>query len=150
MYVPGCLGDRVDEARSAARFGKVIRWNTYRSVCVVHIPGHNAKMHQVILNRYKTGFSATCRVDAGPLGYVPCQGNTHGVCYHSIAAFLLISEKAGYEVRVSDEIAGVKRLACFYKTRDDVVDGSVVVKELRSKQCQYAVLGVLLYQDKEE
>lgn len=115
MYDPMEFVDRVDEARAASRFGRIVKRDAEGRPTVIQLPGHNASRYRVILRREHINgiavMSAECAKEAGPIGHIHCNGNMAGVCYHSIAAMVLVAEDSGYKVSFTKDVNVATRLA---------------------------------------
>ena len=101
------LKERVEEARAAVRFALIQKRDAQGRPSVVLVPGHQAARYQVILRRKGSHgelMTAECRKEAGPVGYIPCQGNVNStVCYHAMAAVVAAAGDSGYVVKFSDK-----------------------------------------------
>jgi hypothetical protein len=101
-YQPQCLADRVREARAAAKFGTIVKTGATSEVTV---PGHDAQRMDVLIRKeyvnQKHLLSGECRVWQIH-GHKDCRGNHNGVCYHTIAAVILLADAQGYDVSFTD------------------------------------------------
>jgi hypothetical protein len=107
-YQPQCLADRVREARAAAKFGVIAKTGATSDVTV---PGHDGKRMNVLIRKeYVDGahlLSGECRV-CQTYGYQDCKGNYNGICYHTIAAVILLADAQGYDVAFTDSVKAVE------------------------------------------
>lgn len=107
-YQPQCLADRVVEARAAAKFGVISKTGATSDVTV---PGHDGKRMKVLIRKEfvdgKHLLSGECRV-CQTYGYAGCPGNYNGVCYHTIAAVVLLADAQGYDVSFTDSSSAVE------------------------------------------
>lgn len=65
---------------------------------VLVVPGSEGKRYEVIIRR-NGKMTTECRLDTG-IGYRPCKGNNHSVCYHSIAALIVAAQERECEVAI--------------------------------------------------
>lgn len=68
------LCDRVRMGRQAAQFGRVVK--TLDDKTIVQLPGHEAKMHSVIIFKRNNALVVKCDVMAGYQYVPPCR-----ICY---------------------------------------------------------------------
>jgi hypothetical protein len=120
MYDPKSLADRTEEARAAARFAHISQRDREGRVRVVEVPGHDMAHHRIIIRHEvlegKKVLSAECAKEAGAAGWIPCNGNLHGVCYHAMAAVIIAACDAGYEVRFTKDVPVARKLKNFGDT----------------------------------
>lgn len=91
------LGDRSSKARASALFGKVLARDKQGRATKVIVPGSEGRQYEVILRR-NGHVSGECNLNLGNLGYKPCEGNQHTVCYHVLAAMVLAASVGGQRV----------------------------------------------------
>ena len=70
-------------------------------VKTVRVQG-TAETYKVIVRRDNNQLSAECLCES-PLGHIPCAGNTHSFCYHSIAALRAAAKDATRILRLSEK-----------------------------------------------
>ncbi len=70
-------------------------------VKTVRVQG-TAETYKVIVRRDGNQLSAECLCES-PLGHIPCAGNTHSFCYHSIAALRAAAKDATRILRLSEK-----------------------------------------------
>ncbi len=61
-----------------------------------------AETYKVIVRRENGHITAECLCET-PIGYVDCVGNTHGICYHSIAALRKAAREVTRLLRLSEK-----------------------------------------------
>jgi hypothetical protein len=107
-YQPQCLADRVREARAAAKFGVIAKTGATSDITV---PGHDGKRMNVLIRKEfvdgKHLLSGECRV-CQQYGYKDCRGNHNGVCYHVIAAVILMADAKGFDVAFTNSTKTVE------------------------------------------
>lgn len=90
------LSERVSKARAASLFCKTLAWDGDNRPTKIITPGSDAKQYEVIIRRNGC-ITVDCHWCPGgwasrTSGYIPCKGNEHSVCYHSLAALLVAAE----------------------------------------------------------
>ena len=78
------------------------------NVKTVRVQG-GTETYKVIVRRDNNQLSAECLRES-PLGYIPCAGNTHSFCYHSIAALRTAAKDATRILRLSEKGKGALQL----------------------------------------
>lgn len=86
----------LQSARHVKEFVSVLKVDSQKRPSVLHVPGHGGRIYKVIIRR-ESGLSVECLLDTGN-GEIPCQGNSHGLCYHSYAALEKAAESKGFKV----------------------------------------------------
>lgn len=104
------FSNRVQEARSAAKFAKVVSRTREGDGKTILVPGHNGKQYYVIIRRNKKGSLITeCRLST-PHGLInECKGNCVVVCYHSMAAIIALANERNYNISISEKRQNAKR-----------------------------------------
>lgn len=95
------LAERIQEwvfPTALSRGGKLTR-------CIV--PGHEARQYEVTLSREGTAIVCSCEERNT---YVPCLGNGHSVCYHSLAAVMAAMRLQGIACEFHDNVPEVAKV----------------------------------------
>jgi hypothetical protein len=84
--------------RNSASLGKVVGLDEgqYHNKSIVRLPGHDARMHSVVILRESDRLVVRCSVDAVH-GFIPCDNGPKAVCYHALGALSLYASIRGYE-----------------------------------------------------
>lgn len=123
---------RLYEARAAAKFSRVVARDVHGRVTAVMVPGHDSKQYEVVIKRGKDHFETECFLfldkDVNYLKHSPhCQGNSHGLCYHSLAAILVAAQEAHLEIGFSENEAAARK-------KQDILSNQFKVGRVVSKQ----------------
>lgn len=111
MTTPKTLNERVIEAKAIASLGRITSRDSHGRVRTVIVPGSAASQNRVIIRRHN-GSIVSCECHKIiPNGDIPCQGNIHGVCRHSIAAIFISMADQGYTPRFRKDLEQAKQLA---------------------------------------
>jgi hypothetical protein len=88
------LKNRKVKREVAADFAAVLHKDDKGRPTSVLVPGSQAKQYKVILRRqaHIHTIECECLLCTGKTGEVPCQGNSHSLCYHSQAAVNLAAQ----------------------------------------------------------
>ena len=108
----GHLAERVARAKMAAEFAVVTK-NKAGQVKKVDLPGHDGKRYMVIVKRTSDGIHTDCYVATRQIGSVPCKGNEHATCYHTLAAVVVAAKQMNGEVRFAETEIAADKLARF-------------------------------------
>jgi len=108
----GHLAERVQRAKMAAEFAVVTK-NKAGQVKKVDLPGHDGKRYMVIVKRTSDGIHTDCYVETKQIGSVPCKGNEHATCYHTLAAVVVAAKQMNGEVRFAETEIAADKLARF-------------------------------------
>lgn len=104
----------VQSARNAKEFVQVLKSDSEGRPQMFLVPGHRGRRYRIVLER-NSGLQAFCYRGKGTLGNEPedhtCDGNSHAVCYHVLAACLVAAEVQGKTLSWCDSQADAKRLA---------------------------------------
>ena len=103
------LIDRVKMGREAAQFGKIMLKRS-DVVTIVCLPGHDAKIHSVVVRNLKTKIVVKCDIDTG-MGFIPCKGNGSGICYHALGAITMFVDANDYNIAFSDRVYCANKIA---------------------------------------
>jgi len=95
------------DAKSAIKFAKVLRRDAQGRIISIEVPGHEGKTYEVILRHEQGGLTTECLLSTGN-GYLPCQGNGHALCYHSLSAILFAASEKQISVKVCQTKAATK------------------------------------------
>ena len=98
-----------ESARNVKEFVTIASRDAEGRPIVLRIPGHGGKSYEVTLTR-NGGVSATC-MQLNGIRQVACQGNSHSVCYHVLAACEVAANDAGLELSWCNSQADAERLA---------------------------------------
>lgn len=88
---------RVQKAKQALSFIGVTQRDKNGKPKTLIVPGSNGAKYQVILRRSGRVITAECAKELGQLGCENCKGNSHSLCYHSIAAIEFSLREAGFK-----------------------------------------------------
>ena len=89
------LPNRVKEAKAAMAFAKVTQYDADGNVKVVLLPGHEGKMYQVIIRRFR-GISTEQLIVVG--NNTIKTGHLAQVTYTQMAAIMIAAKESGYSV----------------------------------------------------
>ena len=92
-----CLKQRVQKAKNALPFIGITQRDKNGKPKTLVVPGSKGKKYRVILRREGGIITAECAKELGHLGYENCKGNSHSLCYHSIAAIEFSLREAGFK-----------------------------------------------------
>jgi len=92
------LGKRVKKARMAVTFAAIVKRNRLNQPTVVRLPATKGTHNEVIIGRSGNLMTTECRKDIGR-GFDYCKGQAQTVCYHAMAAIIVVAAEAGYDVR---------------------------------------------------
>jgi hypothetical protein len=82
-------------ARNASEFVYILSRDKNGKARTAIVPGHEGKRYHVILRRAAGCISGECHVYTEHGIGDACKGNTHGLCYHVLAAMIYSSEQCG-------------------------------------------------------
>lgn len=103
------LSERLELAKKASVFAHIQSRDPLGRAKVVLVPGHEGKRYRVILRWTKTRVSAECALDS-VIGPVPCLGGSQTLCYHGLSAILAAFRDRNYNLAISENALGLKRL----------------------------------------
>jgi len=100
---------RFDKAKLIAKFCKIKDRDKEGRIKSVLVPGSDAKRYRVILRRERGHLTTECLLITGG-GCLACAGNTRTVCYHSIAALLVVAVEKETKMSICKNEASARKL----------------------------------------
>ena len=90
-------------AFNASEFCHTLQSDSKGRAKSISVPGHKGKSYRVILRRESLlgSITAECSLTTSN-GDKPCKGNSHSICYHSLAALIHAADCAGCEISLCE------------------------------------------------